>query len=94
VEISVPSLGTSLRLFVLPAPIDAERIDLVLAVAGHGVRGRLACGPVFRIVRREVEQDIAVWTTRRYLPRPALAKGDGPIAEYRRWASQFYAASV
>jgi len=38
-----------------------------------------------------VEQEIDVWTYKAFLEKPALAKGDGPIAEYRRWAKQFYA---
>ena len=48
---------------------------------------------VHRIVCGEVEQDLDVWTYKEFLPQPALAKGDGPIAEYRRWARQFYAGA-
>jgi hypothetical protein len=45
---------------------------------------------VHRIVCKEVDQDLDVWTYKTYQESPALAKGDGPIAEYRRYAQQFY----
>jgi len=34
--------------------------------------------------------DLAIWEHKVFIPRPILCDGDGPIAEYRRWASQFY----
>jgi hypothetical protein len=81
------------RLFVLPVPVDEEHIELRLASrASHpvpGLRGLLG-----RVVHRqfcqEVEEDIPVWERKVYLERPALAPGDGPVTEYRRWARQFY----
>jgi 3-ketosteroid 9alpha-monooxygenase subunit A len=39
---------------------------------------------------RELNQDKSIWQTKTYLERPRLAKGDGPITAYRRWAAQFY----
>jgi hypothetical protein len=44
-----------------------------------------------RSVTREVGQDIPIWEAKRYLERPALAPGERPIADWRRWFSQFYA---
>ncbi len=38
-----------------------------------------------------VEQDIPIWTNKRYVEDPILCDGDGPIAKYRKWFSQFYA---
>ena len=43
-----------------------------------------------RAYGRDVSQDYAIWRHKRYLARPALAAGDGPIPAYRRWAEQFY----
>ncbi len=37
-----------------------------------------------------VEADIPIWENKRFVPHPVLCDGDGPIAEFRRWASQFY----
>jgi hypothetical protein len=39
---------------------------------------------------RDTKQDIRIWERKRYLARPALAEGDGPIGKYRIWAPQFY----
>jgi hypothetical protein len=39
-----------------------------------------------------VAQDFVIWENKRYVPRPMLARGDGPIPLYRRWAAQFYEA--
>ena len=38
-----------------------------------------------------VEQDIPIWNHKRYVDDPILCDGDGPIAKYRKWFSQFYA---
>jgi hypothetical protein len=44
-------------------------------------------GPAFR---RDLGRDFPVWEHKVYLDQPRLAKGDGPIPAYRRWAQQFY----
>lgn len=38
----------------------------------------------------QVERDVLIWNKKRYSQRPVLVKGDGPIAKFRRWYSQFY----
>ena len=42
-------------------------------------------------IARQVEQDIPIWEHKICRPTPILCDGDGPIAKYRRWFSQFYA---
>ena len=37
------------------------------------------------------EQDIPIWNHKTYVEDPILCDGDGPIAKYRKWFSQFYA---
>ncbi len=37
-----------------------------------------------------VEADIPIWRDKVFRDRPLLVKGDGPVAEFRRWYSQFY----
>lgn len=39
---------------------------------------------------RTFEQDFPIWENKAYRDRPLLCDGDGPIPEFRRWASQFY----
>ncbi|WP_116365865.1 Rieske 2Fe-2S domain-containing protein [Parahaliea mediterranea] len=43
-------------------------------------------------VNRQLGEDIPIWENKRYLAEPRLCDGDGPIAKFRRWAGQFYAA--
>lgn len=92
-SVRVPALGAHRRLFVLPTPVDEENIELRIACMSlHSSRllSRLFRTVVFRAFCQEVEEDIPIWSRKAYLPSPALATGDGPIASYRRWASQFY----
>jgi len=44
----------------------------------------------FRVFQSDVEQDFKIWKHKEFVPRPALAIGDGPVMKYRRWAEQFY----
>ncbi len=40
-----------------------------------------------------VEQDFPIWENKVYRSTPNLCDGDGPVPDYRRWASQFYVES-
>ena len=42
-------------------------------------------------LRNQVEQDIPIWNHKIYREQPILCDGDGPITQYRKWFSQFYA---
>ena len=37
-----------------------------------------------------INQDVPIWENKAYSSNPLLSEGDGPISQYRRWASQFY----
>ena len=39
----------------------------------------------------QVEQDMLIWNYKHYQPNPILCDGDGPINQFRKWFSQFYA---
>jgi 3-ketosteroid 9alpha-monooxygenase subunit A len=43
---------------------------------------------------RQVGQDIPIWEHKIYKEDPVLCDGDGPIAKYRKWFSQFYVDAV
>jgi cholesterol 7-desaturase len=40
----------------------------------------------------QFERDIPIWCNKKYVDKPLLVQGDGPIAKYRRWFQQFYSA--
>ena len=44
----------------------------------------------YRAYVEDFARDFPIWENKRYLVRPSLAKGDGPIGLYRRWCRQFY----
>jgi phenylpropionate dioxygenase-like ring-hydroxylating dioxygenase large terminal subunit len=39
----------------------------------------------------QIQQDIPIWEHKIYRENPKLARGEGAVADLRRWASQFYA---
>ena len=101
VDVDVPSHGVRAKQLVASSPLDGETVDLHLATVVEGEAPWLRRVPrvlidhtlglgVFLGVLHDVRQDIAVWTNKAYMHPPALAKGDGPIGQYRRWATQFY----
>jgi phenylpropionate dioxygenase-like ring-hydroxylating dioxygenase large terminal subunit len=42
-------------------------------------------------VCRQLDQDKIIWDRQRYMDRPVICDGDGPILRFRKWYSQFYA---
>jgi hypothetical protein len=43
-----------------------------------------------QFARAGIYQDIPIWEHKKFREHPVLVKGDGEIAEYRRWVAQFY----
>ncbi|MFW2389237.1 MAG: Rieske 2Fe-2S domain-containing protein [Polyangiales bacterium] len=72
-------------------PIDAGTVDSRFSFTQQRAdEGSGVAAAVIREVVRQMEQDIPIWENKKYLDKPMLCDGDGPIAEYRRWARQFY----
>lgn len=42
-------------------------------------------------VCRQLDQDKVIWDRQRYLPKPIICDGDGPIMRFRQYYKQFYA---
>lgn len=98
VEAFIPRFGIRIREFILPIPLDRDSIHLRVASSIRYFKGgaltvplaRMILWGTFQVLCKEVESDIPVWTHKAYVDPPALAKGDGPVGPYRRWARQFY----
>jgi 3-ketosteroid 9alpha-monooxygenase subunit A len=77
-----------------PTPIDGERIHLQWSILPATSCPSDPTGETSRAVALGVgpglEEDLVIWENKRYVPRPVLCDGDGPIGRFRRWASQFY----
>ena len=42
--------------------------------------------------KNDVLQDFDIWNHKTSIDKPMLAKGDGPVGIYRKWARQFYSS--
>jgi hypothetical protein len=101
VDVRIPAYGLRSRNLVLPTPIDGESVDLRIGLRLRGANGPMRFVPAWAMDRvlgpsaiatyvNDVLQDYEIWENKRYVERPPLAAGDGPVAKYRRWAEQFY----
>ncbi|HEU4429519.1 MAG TPA: hypothetical protein VFT98_12240 [Myxococcota bacterium] len=80
--------------YITQTPRDQERCDVSLHFSMRRLPDAAATERIAelneRITRAQFEQDVPIWEHKCYRARPALADGDGPVAEYRRWFRQFY----
>lgn len=99
---STLGLGWKFRQMVLVTPTIGRAMDVHIATsvrrkASSRIR-QLLLSPVewvlSRFILRQVVvvfgDDRMVWENKKYLTKPALAHGDGPIHTFRQWAKQFY----
>jgi 3-ketosteroid 9alpha-monooxygenase subunit A len=74
--------------------IDDEYVDLRFTFTVKKLGGRSltrGVGAAFVAeIERQLAQDIPIWENKKYMERPALCDGDGPIGLYRKWCRQFY----
>jgi len=97
---TMPRLRSAAVFQAMATPLDPVHVEIRFSVAlrvgatatnarAQVLSGLLTStlGPAFR---RDLGQDFPVWEHKVYVEQPRLAKGDGPIGAYRRWAQQFY----
>jgi hypothetical protein len=75
-------------------PIDADHVQLrfnfcVKKTAGAEMARGVGKAFVAEVTR-QLEQDIPIWENKVQYEKPLLCDGDGPIAIFRRWCTQFY----
>jgi nitrite reductase/ring-hydroxylating ferredoxin subunit len=96
VEVDVLTFGMRSRQLVLATPVDETHIELRVGAAIRTLPDPAATEGLFSMLfagfLEDVRQDVPIWENKRYVDRPALAAGDGPIPTYRKWAQQFYSA--
>jgi nitrite reductase/ring-hydroxylating ferredoxin subunit len=102
VTADLPALGLRARLWALPTPVAPWRIHFRFAasISVGSKDTRLTSGlssiltaAAAGVVAPEASRDIPIWSYKNYVEPPRLAKGDGPIGPFRRWAKQFYPIS-
>jgi len=94
VQTHVRNVGVRARQRIYVTPVDEESVDIrgIVHVAEtddpafteelHGI--------FYGAYVEDFAKDFPIWENKRYLERPMLAQGDGPIPLYRRWCEQFY----
>lgn len=76
-------------------PIDGETTHVRMGVIARiGDADEAGAREEIRAYMHEhavfAEQDFAIWENKKFRAKPGLCEDDGPIIDYRRWASQFY----
>ena len=66
------------------------KINPVLILLPKKLTTQIIATTAFREFKHDVGQDFEIWNNKKYVTPPALAKGDGPVGQYRMWAKQFY----
>jgi len=92
------SRGSEARLLNAHTMIDSGgggrlhlRFGVMLRDLGDAARNERYHAAYVRDLQTGFEQDIAIWSNKRWRERPILCDGDGPIMRLRRWYAQFYA---
>lgn len=81
-------------LVFFPVPVDDTCIELHSVLAIRRLRSALVTRLLWKKSAAEmaaiIDQDVPIWESKRWKPRPVLVQEDGPIHAYRAWARQFY----
>ena len=79
-------------------PIDHDRCELRFSFVVRATGDEAETSALGRAFIEEIHlrtaEDVEMWENKAYVPHPALAHGDGPIMQFRRWCEQFYAEGV
>ncbi|RAY16259.1 (2Fe-2S)-binding protein [Actinomadura craniellae] len=75
------------------SPIDAEHVRVHWVFTMPKSMEPFATKMIDAFIKG-INEDIPIWEHKRYVDKPLLIKGDGPITEFRHWAKQFYGEDV
>lgn len=80
--------------FQAHTPIDFNTLELRFGVSlkkfGDGSKASRFAGQYVDNLTLGYHEDVAIWENKRYVDRPALCDGDGPVGKLRKWYRQFY----
>jgi phenylpropionate dioxygenase-like ring-hydroxylating dioxygenase large terminal subunit len=75
-------------------PLDAQHCELKLLFLAREEPGARELSPenraLIRLIADTTARDVPIWEHKVYREKPVLVPADGPIAQLRRWARQFY----
>ncbi len=67
-----------------------KRIIVGMRFLPLGLRTMIIGKIIASVQKRDVLQDVTIWSRKRYRPHPQLCRSDGEIAVYRCYCEQFY----
>nr|WP_184078403.1 Rieske 2Fe-2S domain-containing protein [Nocardiopsis mwathae] len=107
-DLPLPAGLGRLRMWVLPIATGPWHIEIRLPISAAlpalrflppalrapvGERlARLLARLYKPLLKWDIGSDVPIWNHKRYIDPPRLARGDGPIGTYRKWARQFLSA--
>jgi phenylpropionate dioxygenase-like ring-hydroxylating dioxygenase large terminal subunit len=75
-------------------PIDERNVEVASLYSMKKIVNRAVSRVLLAKAMREggrtIDQDVPIFENKIHRSDPVLSAGDGPIAQYRRWARQFY----
>jgi len=105
VEVDEKKLGLQIRYVVMPTPVNNEQVEvrvitqialpentavnLLTKVIPKKVLQKIIAEIAATEMGNDFIPDINIWENKIYVEKPKLAKGDGPIMKYRKWAAKF-----
>lgn len=94
VHTHVPNAGVDACQRIYVTPVDDSTVDIRGIIHVKATDDPVFTADLERLFYEaycsDFPKDFPIWENKRYLDRPVLAKGDGPIGIYRRWCTQFY----
>ncbi len=97
-RVLVKPMGFEYFVMFTMTPIDGEYIEFtgfsMMKKVINGIVTKFLLDKQLKEAKITINQDIPIWENKAYLSHPLLCDGDGPIAQYRRWASQFYSGHL
>ena len=90
---STPSDGEYIDLYIALRVRQLEHPERIFPGMEHMPKAVImaAVRKVFmHAFENDIGQDFTIWENKAYMLRPAIAKNDGPIGQYRRYCRQFY----
>ncbi len=80
--------------FQAHTPIDFNTLHLRFGVSLHGVgsgeKAKIFAKAYVDNLTKGYYEDVEIWEHKKYISRPVLCDGDGPVGRLRKWYRQFY----
>jgi cholesterol 7-desaturase len=77
-------------LFQTHTPLESLRLKVTLRWFADATMPRMLVWYIVGNWIAQFQNDIFVWENKKFLERPYIVKGDGPMMKQRRWFRQFY----